>query len=440
MSISRLLWQYERLLFVLFLLLQLHLLWSHWGLVQGFDAWGYLEMFREVQWFRPLPNIRDFFYGYHPPLAYNLQSMLSVFFPDAIKSSQVLSFLSVTGGMVFLRGSLKHIGILSSVAGMCLLYLTSSLPLFIYLTTETGNSALAFFWTMLTLHLSVRLFWKRVMIRKFHWREGIFLILLTLTLAASLLTKFTGLLNVALPFLVIAIRQRGWEMGKKSALAAAMCIFSLMSVGPFYYFRYYRTEGEFFPNTMKWARAADVQYGHAIHDEDPFLFFAHALRFPEQTVRTSSTPLRDSLIDSVWFQTWKREVHLGAPSALSSFFSAVYSEMFAVVLVLGSVAFFLFRPIRPSEFFDVGCLLIGVTLLNSVALLAFGYQYPVWDWAPFKAKHIAPALLWIPYCGGLVASVLLRCPRTKRIQSAFQNALISFVVLFMMFNHLVPVY
>ena len=434
----------ERGFFALFLFLQAILLWKQWGHIQGFDAGAYLEVFDHTHFFQPLPGVREFFYSYHPPLSHFLQRIIFFLYPNREISSQILSFLAVTGAVVLLRALLKHCGLLWSLPGVCFLYIAASLPVYIFLSTASSHDPLVFFWAVLTLALSVRIFWKtpaQIQKPREEKRKQIgYSLLLIMTIAASLFTKFTGLLNIALPFIVIAVRYPPREIIKKGSLAFLLSSVALAMVGPFYYQRYYQSEGKFFPSPMEWIMTGTLKARWAERDADPAGFTLRMLRWPGEPLWGMGTPVvQDSFFHSFWMHLWKRDTILGPQMQFSSLLSDVYIGFFFGIFVSGTVLFFTLHSRRPKNWNHLGWILLCVALLFHGVMVAYAFEYPVWEWRIFKVNFIAFAMLWIPFCAAIILYHVLDITRS-RLRYVLQWVAIFAVAEFMIFNHLLPVY
>jgi hypothetical protein len=428
----------ERFFFVLFVFLALSLFLNEWGQMSDFDAADYLQVWQKVQWFRPLPGVRDLFYSFHPPLTYFLSRIPLLVFGDPVVSSQFLSLLSVISSVALLRSTLRYVGILGSVSGMCFLYITTSLPLFVFLTTAPPPDALSLFWSILILHLSVRLFWHPRYPSK---REIVAPLFLSIVFAAGLLTKFTGVLNFGIPVTVIVVRRDPNQIKRSLLMAFASSLLGAVIVGPFYYTHYFLTEGVLFPNNLEWLQRDVLQVERPKRDEHPVQFIGHMLRFPREPFWGMGTPVvRDSFLHSVWFHLWKRDPLIGTQSRLGTFVSDVYMSFFFGVCLLGTMLFLLFQSRRSQPWNDLGWILIGITLTFCIALLAFGYRYPVWKWGVFKSKYIAIAFIWIPYCSALIVHHILAVRSWQGWGERIQAILLLLVLAFMCVNYLGPIY
>jgi hypothetical protein len=441
----------ERVLTACLVVLKLYVLRLAWGHMQGFDALPWLEVFRLTHWFKPLPAAASTFGSYHPPLSYLLCRWIYDAYPHELEASQILSALAMLGAVFAVRDTLRTIGVLFTVPGLMMLYTTASIPLVVWMQTETTYDALVFTWVMAALALSVRLFWAPTPARGWR-RPGRLVQLLCLggVLGAGLLTKFNTAVAFALPFLVMAVRRgprqlRAGEIGG----AVVACAIGVIIAAPLWYQRYYLPLHQLFPQPMEWLRAEDLKRAIALRDADRRAFFLHMLRIPTEPLTRTQEPVTDSFIHSVWLQIWKRDIVLGPQPSASMAVSDGYLRVFAPI-VLASTAWFLARHRRmPGPWRDLGYVLLAMSAAYSVLLVYFAYKYPIWDWRVFKAKYVTPAMLWISYC--VVVPVLVRPngsdppwrPRGRVLRDAVTLVAVVWCllpILFMIVNHLVPVY
>ena len=419
--------------------LKVYVLRTTWGRAQGFDAGAWLEMFRGTRWFEPLPAPRSLLASYHPPLSYLLARLIYYVVPNEIEASQVLSSVALLTAFFAFRSALKRMECLKSAAGLWLLYGGFSLPLYVWLATETGYDGLVLAWFMLALALSTSLFWSPMPAR--FWRESRVvgqLLALVAVLVAGLYTKFNGLLAFALPLAVIVVRRGPKALVREGQLPAAVVLLAVATVMPFYHARYYATEHEWMPAAMEWQKRGELTVARANRDAAPLRFVAHMVRIPTESVADAKRPVMDSFVHSIWFHTWKRDKWIGDQPRASLFVSNFYERLFGYLALAGCVIFF-FRPSLNSERWrHLGWLLLCVTCMFSVAALAFAWKYPIWGWRVFKAKYMAPGVLWVVYAAWLPLGVLRSM--VGRPGRVLDICLGLGLVAFMLTNHLLPVY
>jgi hypothetical protein len=429
-------------------LLKLHVLHGAWGQIQGFDAEPWLDVFRATHWFQPLPGAANMFNNYHPPLSYLICRWIYAIYPHELEDSQVLSTLAMIGAIFALRSTLRTIGILWTLAGLVMLYTAASIPLLVWMSIETSYDSLVFMWFTVALAISVKLFWKPTPGN--WWRRAGYisgLALLAFTLAAGLATKFNALIALGLPLLVIGVRRRLRPALRDLCAAFVALVTGAALVAPLYYQRYYVPFRRMFPQPIEWLRETDLKTALTKRDADPWGFLRHVLRIPVESITGTQEPVTDSFIHSIWLQIWKRDAVLGPQEHLSLAVSDLYVRVFAIVVVSSTMFFCLRHRRLPAPWRDLGYVLLTVSVTYCLLLLYFGWKYPIWDWRVFKAKYMAPAVLWIAYC--TVLPVVFR-PRAgdRGLRSPVVRELLPIAVvilsliplLFTIINHVLPVY
>jgi|GEM_PF-2400310 hypothetical protein len=430
--------QKEKFMLISFLLLKIYLLYAKFGQVIGFDANPYIRVFKQTFWFKEFPPIRGYVYAYHPPLAPLMQRLISNVGLDHIDSAQILSFLCVIGSFFAFRAILKRIGILYKFYGVAFLYLAFSLPVFIFMTYEIGNDAPVFLFTIITLYLSVFLFWDKKKKSEERIRKLV-MIFLVLVIAASMLVKYTGFLNIFIPLFVVLVRIESKHIFRKLIIIFLVMVVSISLVAPFYYYRNYKSQGKFFPINADW-----IMEGRGIAEEiakrrqeRPFSIVRNMMRVPNQSFYLNE-PVRDSFFHSIWFQTWKMDKRVEEQGKISSIFSNIYLTIFFGLVLLGTVSFGLFFGGRDPTWNSLGGLLICISLLFAFGMMFYGFKYPLWNWIIFKSKYMAPSIIWIAYA---TVTFLMDIDHIfPKLKKYIKTPTIIFVLLFMIVNHVLPVY
>ena len=432
----------ERILTACLVLLKLHVLYDGWGRLQGFDGNPWLDVFRATHWFEPLPGPKALFASYHPPLSYLLCRLIFAAYPHEVEASQILSTLAMLVAVFALRSTLRTIGLLWTLPGLSVLYVASSIPLTVWLSIETSYDPLVFMWFMVALAISARLFWRPTPTA--WWRKPVYvaaLAALGAALAGGLLTKFTASLALGIPFLVMFVRRGFRSFPRECGAPVIAVVVGILLVSPLYYVRYYRPLGQIFPQAMDWLRADDLKHALRLRDAHRWASLVHMIRVPKEAITGTQEPVRDSFIHSIWLQTWKRDVGLGAQAPLSLAVSDLYVRVSPLIVLASTALFAVRRHKLPVALRDLGCVLAAVSVGFCLALLRFGWMYPLWDWEVFKAKYIAPAVLWIPYCIALLVERTSNSPDSGPRWSRFKtDAVLLVLILFMFTNHLLPVY
>ena len=433
--------QVEPLLAVSLVLLKLHVLYDTWGRIQGFDPGVWLDVVRLTHWFDPLVSAHAYYGSFHPPLSYLLGRAVLSIYPHEVEASQILSTLSLLGAFFVLRSIIRRIGWLHTLPGLWVLYGGMSVPLIVWLTIETSYDPMVFFWFLVALAMSISLFWTATTTR--WWKNSRFTVRLTLlglVYAASLLTKYNLLVAIGLPLLIILIRRGPRAVFREMAPPVIAALIGIIIVAPLYYKRYYLTEGSFMPTSMDWIRADTIRENRAQLHAHPLRSLGHVLRIPEESITKTHTPVMDSFIHSEWLEIWKRDSWIGGQAEFSTSVSNFYIVVFPAILGIGTLLFLVRNRRIPKPWRQLGWALLSIALIYSAAAISFAWRYPVWDWRVFKAKYNSPAVLWIPYATAVAFSE--QAGAFARVMSSrwAVNAAFLGLVLFMMTNHLVPVY
>jgi hypothetical protein len=431
----------EKFMLASFLLLKIYLLYIKIGQPIGFDAKPYIRVFRDTHWFQALPSIREYVYAYHPPLAPLIQRFISAFGFDPIYSSQIFSFICIIGSFFAFRAILKKIGLLDKFCGVAFLYLAFSLPVFIFMTYEIGNDAPVFLFANIVLYLSVFLFWDKKIKKDRNNIDRLVMIFLMLVISASMLVKYTGFLNIFIPFFVILVRGTKKDLIRNIVLAVLIAILSISLVFPFYYYRYYKSEKSFFPVNADWIiESRGIAEEVEKRREKKLLYIAkNMIRIPRESFYLANEPVRDSFFHSIWFQTWKLDKRAEEQGKASSIFSNIYLTIFFALMLLGTVSFGLFFGGRDPTWNSLGGLLVCVGLLFAFGMIFYGFKYPLWSWIIFKSKYMAPSLLWISYS---TVTFLMDIPSifTKLKMRHIEHVSLICIFVFMVINHVLPVY
>jgi hypothetical protein len=431
----------ERILATCLVLLKLARLHMAWGHMEGFDADPWMDVFHVTHWFQRLPDPKSLFGAYHPPLSFLVARVMFAVYPHEVEVSQLLSTLAILGATFALRDVLRTIGVLWTLPGMAMLYVTASLPLLVWMAIETSYDALVFMWFMVCLALSVRLFWAP----GFRWKargDVIRLALLALALAGGLSTKFNALLACPLPFAIILVRRGPRALLREGAGPLAAVTLAAAIVAPLYYSRYYVPLHAFFPSNMDWLKVKELEAARALRDAHPVAFWTHVLRLPTESIHEAVNPVRDSFFHAVWFHLWKRdELALGGHEDRAAFdASNLYAWLFAVLMLVSAALLSAPRRRLPAVWRHLGVVFLGVLLIYAAALLTYGWRYPLFDWTPLKAKYMTPGVLWVGFCAALPMvnrSTSAVSPRMRRLAT---RCVVVLLLGFMFANHLLPVY
>jgi hypothetical protein len=426
-------------------LLKLEVLYRSLGHLEGFDAQPWVDVFRATHWFRALPGPKTLFLAYHPPLSFLVCRAIFAVYPHEVEASQILSTLAMIGATFALRDALRTTGVLWTLPGLVMLYVTASLPLVVWMAIETSDDAFVFMWFVVALALSARLFWTTLPAA--WWKEPRRLVAIAslgAVFAGGLYTKFNALFALPLPFLVIVTRRGLRALLREGGAALVAVALAVTLAAPFYVDRYYLPLHTLFPSNMDWLKAKDLKVAIARRDAHRWRFWAHLLRVPTESVTGASSPVRDSFFHCLWLHLWKRDqIALGTdrlPGAASVAVSNFYVRIFPAFLAVSAGLLALARRSLPAAWRAWGVIAVVVSVIYCAGLLDYGWKYPVFDWTPIKAKYVAPAVLWIGSCAALPfvnRSTTPVSPRLRRVGTA--GGLLA-VAGFMFVNHLLPVY
>ena len=431
----------EYLLLVLVLMLKAYLLLSQWGIPQGFDIDHFLTVLDYIRMSPTYPGIRDCYNCYHPPFGFLAATLLSRLTGNSITAAEMLSTLCIVGIIFSLRHILKHIGLLHTLFGVLFLYFTAGLPLFVFLSWEVSFETVSFLWTVLTLLISVELLWGTPV----PYRRGVILTLaLTGVLALGMYTKFPGILNFCIPFVVLCVRAQSRSAFRTLPLLLLSCVLAALIASPLYYHRYYQTEGKIFPVNMEWTggqREMEHMFRRReIRDRNPLVFFLDIVRIPRLSPG-SIEPDNSSFWNIMWYHTWKRPFRLRDNRNLSPpILSDIYIYLFLLPVLLGTVLFLKDFQKQRTALHDFGMILLIVGLLFCTAQLRIAFLFPAWAWAVMKAKYIAPAILWIPFAVAYSAHLLSTRWQHKAYHKQYVLVCMACLTAFLLLNHTIPIY
>lgn len=429
--------RWELAAFASVLVLKLYYLFGQWGQAQGYDVKKFFDVISKITWVS-YPGIREGGSGYHPPLAFIIVWLIARLTADPIGASQALSALSVAGAWVLMRQSVKMMDLLYTFRGFVFVYLSAAIPCLLYLSAESTYDSLILFWGAEVFCVSVALFMASPT-KRMRW---VLWTLLFIGLVGGLMTKVTGVLDLAIPVIVHLIGRRS-DRGARMRMVAVLGL-AVLTAFPYYYLRNYRNEGTFFPISMTWEVPESEQRNWIEWHRHPLSSIAHILRFPGASLLTSDYPDHDALISTVWFTTWKRENYgnmfgpHGQLSATALILSEVYLTLF-IVLGLFGFTVFVRRCSLKEQWSALGVLLLLVFLLYASAQVAFAFRFPMWGWEPIKAKYVAIGLFWFTYCIAQGIEALVRRERDRRMRRAFVATALTLTMLFVIANHIVPV-
>jgi hypothetical protein len=428
----------ERVLLAILLFGKAWLLWHRWNMFSGYDVDRHLEMVNLLRWTNIDVDMHTIFYGYHPPLAFLFaRAFLALGFTD-VEAVQLVSFVSSLVAFFFLRATLQKLHLLNEPLGVAFLYLTAAIPLSVFLSVSVNMDVIILAYASIVLYLSVCLFW--VHIESAQTRRLLsFGIVATIGLA--LLTKFSGILLLALPCLV-ALFRNGWRARiaglTRSAVIASIAITLVL---PYYLTRYYIPEGTFFPRNGDWMITADVVAAREARDKDPVRFFGNL--FTPKLASAEDLQHHDwqtPRLSDTWKDFWIADQTPLVQPDRSIAMSFVYLRFVPWLLLLGMLLI-LRRSMRGTAWLRFAGLFTLFSLLHLAALIYYSYENPYADWKPTKAIYIAPTLWLVSFLLAQLLEARSLAPlalarRWKGVQAVMLIGIGALILL----NHTLPNY
>ena len=431
----------EKMLLLLLILLKADLLLSRWGIPQGFDIDHFLTVIDTIRMSDSYPGVRDCYACYTPPLSFYFAMAMQKVTGNIITAVQVLSTLCMIGVLLALRQTLKHIGLLLTLPGIVFLYVGAGIPLYVFLSLEIIYEPVTFLWAALSLLLSIELLWEPIQKR----RAFLLACGLTLVLALGMYTRYSGAINFCIPFIVLLVRTQPRKSYRPYFLVLLSCFAAALIATPLYYQRNIKPEGKLFSYSMDFSGGEEtilaMNKEREERDREPLLFVLRLLRLPYDDFH--GQPVYDSFFHTSWYQTWK---HPGTPrvktipSPMAQALSDMYIFFFFLPLGIGTILFLENFNKRQTTLLDFGMVLLVIAVLFSAAQVHFAFEYPAWRWAVFKAKYIAPAVLWVPFALAYCVHLLDRQLEHKRWYTTFVTCCIAITGIFLFLNHSIPVY
>ncbi len=383
----------ELTLACLLIVCRLVLLLRTWNLATGFDWDSHLELLNAVslrQLF-VLP-IFTYFYDYHPPIAFlAAKGFSTAFFIPAVAGAQVASTSMGITAFLFFRATLRRLGFLRTPQGVAFLYLTSVLPVTVFLSYAMNIDVFILAAASAVLYFSVRLVQdKRVSI-------GI-VAGLGCALIFGMYSKMSGVVLFPLPFLLLVFLS---VPGRRKAVVIAMSVAALWALSfslPYYYTRYYEPTGQWLPSNTDRFDRDDQMRTRAMRDQNPVGFIAEMFKparryIPDAQSRDMAIP---RLVDT-WQDLWIKDSYVSArqrakTTGLTDTLSMLYVWVMPFLVFGGVLLFLRERAIKLWKPF--GLALFSYSCFLLLALIANVYRYP---WGPSisnKVIYIAP-VTWL---------------------------------------------
>jgi len=437
----------ERAFLWVFLTSRALLLWRRWGMSIGFDNDEHLEMVNLWSWSNPVIPIDQTFYAYHPPLGFLAAKTITLLGIHPVLSVQLASFCASLAAFFFLRLTLKHLRLLAHPAGIAFLYITSSIPLQLYLATSMNLDVFILAAASVVVYAATVLFWRKdSVVNRLPVLECVSIIV---AIAVGMLTKFNGLLIAAIPFFT-ALLAPAWNIVHRRITAAAMVtVVGMALVAPYYYNRYYRVTGEFFPSNNQLFNSADLEWARTYRDADPWNYVvgfflpspAHAVGYEHRDINHArlSDTWKDLWISDYWLVT-QPNISDGRPAyspvPIANSMSMLYLFLAPALMMLGFIVFAFSHKTHPL-WCRLGWMLLFFSGVQIAALVWFLFDVPLAYTIPTKAIYVAP-ILWS--VGFFLATPFLSGLQRQPAMARYHEIGLRIVLGFMVVNHVLPVY
>ena len=434
------------------------------GEVIGFDPGAHFQMLEILSWVHRDTDIRGSFYGYHPPLGFLVPHSIQMLFGISPEISvQWTSFLAGLATFFFLRETLRHCRLLYKPSGIAFLYLASSMPIQVSVSTSINLDGIVLSMAAAVLCASIHMLWPSSIFedpsqpdRPLPLRFGmadplvrsaihdciVAMIALCSALAGAALTKFSGVVILAIPAFVAWAQPYGRGWWRRCSMGALGCALAIAIVFPYYFARYYMQEGKFFPLNTEWNAGGAVEDAITLRKKDPVHFFAEL--FKPTTVHAAQGPtFADTQVNRLadtWRDIWIRNQFAGktTPGALRA--GLVYMEIAPWLMLIGFFIF-LMHSRRRTPWVRLGWVLVGFSLLQCAALIQYIYRVPYAGWYPAKGLYVLPSIWGIAY---LIVSAFQDqrlIPKILRHRiPLLQQGLLCAVLIFVTVNHAIPAY
>lgn len=429
----------EHLLLLVFLASRIYLLLTRWNTPVGFD-WGmHVEMLEITHWLDPQPDIHAHFYAYHPPLSFLFPRLLMLIGVPAVASVQLFSWMMSLGTFVFLRFLLSHLRMLHTARGIVFLYLAASIPLQVYLSHSVNIDVFVLAATAATLYFSVSLampgsgdFWLK---RSWERRTA-----LVAALAFGMLSKFSGILALALPP-IAALLYAPAAMRIEECKKAILCVFAaLLLAAPYYGMRYYLPYGAIFPSNADIVEGDNQAIARQERDADP-VGFIRGMFFPAKGDPSDlqSRDMGTARLEETWRDAWRKDSWLGAQEEPAKSVSAFYLFLMPLLALAGCISLFM-KNDSPASWKKMGPLLAAFSVIQLFALIKYTYDFPWGGAVLMKGIYVAPMLWMFAYVVAHGLSIALHRPPADHAPQRSFEVIFLLLIVFTIINHMLPVY
>lgn len=423
---------HERWLCLTLVVAKILLFFRRYNEMGGSDAGSHLDMVRELTWSHPMIDIKAMFYSYHPPLGFLLPRLLYLAGLTDRVAVQIVALLFSLTAFFLLRATLKHLKLLAHPVALAFLYLFAAMPMQQYLQTSMNLDVFILAYVCLALYCSVRLWWgttpSRTTALALH-------LVLWASVVLALYTKFSGVLVPFIPLLALLLSLKR-KITKSWAAVFLTLMLAACATLPYYTYRYYRTEGTFFPNNGNWLNGGAQQGARDRRDADPAAWFRNVL-FSNPFVHGRLT-WRDDKEIRVWNAWWDTWVGIFATKGWNMSVGLFYLYGATIGCVAGALAFLFRRRGMDVLWRRFGWMTIGIAGAFLASFLSYLWKNPDTSWGPVKGIYVAPIMLAAAFLlsQALFLPVLSRALRTGTGQRLLLGGLAAYILT----NLTLPVY
>ena len=432
----------ERFFFILLVSTHAFLFGVRVGIESGWDSGPFLGHMGALTWTNFLPAIDSGFYAYHPPLGFLLTRTVHLLGFSPIVAGQIVSFTCSVLAFLALRQALHLLKLRDTPLGIGLLYGMFSLPLLLSLATSLNLDSFLLLLTSVMLLACVYGFLSKETSEEKRLRVGV---LIAAIIAAGMFIKFSALLLCAIPVVVALASPRivaNLKVAAMGILAAGLVVF------PFYYLHYYTAAGTFFPHNADLLqeyrpKAEEVRM---VRDADRLGFLWNLVTPAGDMEGPGDRDYENMRVTDTWRDIWSADTVVLPMTARTATVAGMYLVVMPFVFLLGlaGCAWRLWRRPKTDEehaWRTLGIILLSLGAIHLLALLYFLYQTPIADWRSGKAIYVAPAMPALVFV--LVHAVvpferLLK--KLKRHPLPLHVAFLTLVGIFLVINHVIPVY
>lgn len=414
------------------IVLKLALLPARWDQPVGYDVWDFLPRVVKAAAGDYDPPLKSSYWAYHPPLGFAMSGWIMRTGRTDLSSVQIVATLAACVFVVALRGALAAARLHRKPAGFCMLALAASTPLFVHSGTTVNIDIVACAFGTVALWASARLWWAEGRIR---WPWAL---LLVAALVAGLMTKFSALLWFGVPPFVAFVAADEMKVRVRRASAAiGLCAVAALCVLPYYYTRYYRETGAFFPSANDWWIPGDLAAAKQVRDSDVPRFLKEFFG-PSEAAATHGLNVRDleyMHLGEAWRDFWVQPEFLAPVSISGVAAGAVYWSLAPLLIALGALQW---RPRSRELWHRLGWVVLCFAAVEWGALASYAWTQPLAPFSPTKGIYIMPALLLPAYFIANLANT--SHPRMLALGKVFRNLAVPAAIAIALLNHLLPVY